>query len=138
MKKENIQNQQNSQGVLGFIFKNAKGNMHWFIFAMIASFVSIAATFLMPQVIRFTIDGIVGSENFAANSWQGVLLARLGGIEMLRENLLWCAVAVVVISVIAGTFNFFSRMFTATGTERFSRNLRNRLFRHVQYLPFKW
>ena len=55
-----------------------------------------------------------------------------------QELLLFCAGAVVVLSVVSGLFNFASRTGMAKGTELFCRDLRNKVYRHVQYLPFKW
>ncbi len=125
-------------GVFGFILREAKGDKHWFVLAVVASLVSIAANFLMPQVIRFTVDNIIGTSDAPLPPVVADILNALGGADTLRANLLWCAVGIVAFSLLAGVFNFAARMSIATGTERFCKSLRDKLYRHVQYLPFQW
>lgn len=120
----------------GFIKKHITGTARWFVFAVVTVSVSVAATFLMPQFIRFAVDVGLGGDTASLHPFIVEMLQGVGG--SVRGMLLWCAAGVVVLSIIAGVFNFISRMGMATGTERFVKNLRDGLYRHVQYLPFKW
>lgn len=125
------------QGAMGFLFKHGKKQLGWFIVAIFASIVGIAANFLMPQVVRFAVDYLLGTDAGNMPLAMQKLLAYLGA-PGVGQSLFWCALAVVVLAVLAGVFNFVARMGVATGTERFCKALRDKLFRHVQYLPFKW
>lgn len=127
-----------SQSVLAFIVKNGRAEIGWFAVSLLAIFASIGANFLMPQIIRLTIDSVLGDTPVDADGWIGWVLEVFGGRETLRANLLMCGIGVVIVSVLGGLFNFASRMTIATGTQRFSKKLRDKLYRHVQYLPFKW
>lgn len=131
-------NQKKTIGSLAFILKHAQGIRRWLVLAMLASLVSIAANFLIPQIIRFTVDSVLGSEPSALPEFITRWVQALGGPQSLRGSLLWCAVGVLVFSVLAGVFNFVSRMSIATGTERLCKNLRDTLYRHIQFLPFQW
>lgn len=131
-------NKKKKSGTFAFLWQHGKGVKLWFLLAFLTATVSIGANYLVPQVIRFTADAIIGADATALPAFLEGWLAGLGGLQGLRQHLTLCAAAIVAFSLVAGVFNFFSRLSIATATERFCRNLRNRLFRHVQYLPFKW
>jgi ATP-binding cassette subfamily B protein len=54
------------------------------------------------------------------------------------SNLIICAVLAALCAVLAGFFNYLSRVNMAKGAERMINNLRIKLFRHTQSLPFEW
>lgn len=129
---------QTKKGALSFIFLHSAGIKRWLIFAIVASLLSTAATFVMPQVIRFAVDTVIGGRESELTGLAGRIANRILLASTKQQALIRCAAAVVVFSFAAGIFNFFSRMSVAKGTEKFCKNLRDKLFRHVEYLPFKW
>ena len=116
----------------------AIGVRHCFVAAILASAVSILFNFLTPQIIRFTVDFIVGAESADMPKMAALAIEVLGGRELLRANLIFCALGIVTCSLMAGVFNYFSRVSIAKGTEGFTKKLRDTLFSHVQRLPFHW
>ena len=50
--------------------------------------------------------------------------------------LLLAAAAVMIVSALSGVCNYVSRMQTAKGSETFIKSLRDRLYEHIQKLPF--
>ena len=115
----------------------ADGVKRYFVFAIAATAFSIVFNFLTPQIIRMTIDSVIGTEP-AGNWLTAEILALLGGRELRSESLAICAALVVICAVLSALFNNLSRANIARGTERFSKNLRDTLFRHIQRLPFSW
>ncbi len=126
------------QNALTFIFSNAGGKKIWMLLAVLAAAVSISASYMGPQVIRFTVDSIIGEDTASLPQYALNIIEALGGREVLRANIMWCAGGVMAFAGIAAIFNFLSRTSMSIGTERFCKALRQRLFSHVQYLPFKW
>ncbi|MFV0413249.1 MAG: ABC transporter ATP-binding protein [Oscillospiraceae bacterium] len=126
---------QTKRGILAFMLRHSQGQKRWFLLAVAAAVVSVAANFIVPQVIRIAVDSIVGSEeaNLPLFLEQWLLANRNVG-----QKLLLSAGLALLFSVLAAVFNLASRMSMARCTETFSKTLRDKLFRHVQYLPFKW
>ncbi len=116
----------------------AKGSKRYFFLAVLAAGLTILFTFLMPQVVRFTVDSVIGDKTAELPAFLSGLYEQAGGRDYFRDNFILCALAVVLSTVLAGVFNYFSRSRTAMGTERFIQNLRNALFSHIQHLPFSW
>lgn len=119
-----------------FRFLSLHGGLSgWFVLAGLATLISVAAGFLMPQIIRFVVDVVIGGE--APSAMMRPFTAWLGSGNT-RRSLLAGAVGVVLLSLLSGVFNFIARLGSAKGTERFVKQLRDTLYKHIQYLPFKW
>ncbi len=131
MKSEN-------QNLFQMIRRFADGSKRYFVLAVLAAALSILFTFLMPQIVGFTVDSILGDKQAALPAFLEQLYDRLGGREYLRANFIVCAAGVVASSALAGVFNYFNRFGTAKGTEKFIKRLRDTLFSHIQRLPFSW
>ncbi len=121
----------------GSVFVYLNGNKRYFVFAVLFIFFSILLNYLSPQVIRITIDNIVGDVP-VTNGIISDIIEGFGGRESIRNNLLICGVFMVAFSLLSTLFNFFSRMTIVSGTEKFVKTLRENLYSHVQKLPFKW
>jgi len=120
------------------LLRTMRGSYGLFVIALIASAVSILFSFLLPQVVGYTVDSVIGTHEKAIPAILQNLIDSLGGREGLLKNFIICALGVAVCAVISTVFNFISRKTLAHGTERFTRKLRDSLFSHVQHLPFSW
>lgn len=97
---------------------------------------NIACNSLTPQIIRMTVDSVIGSGEMPG--WFQTL-----GLDRLMQSdvksvLLLAAAAVLVTAVLSGIFSFFARLNTAKASERAIKSLRDELFGHIQKLPFSW
>ncbi|MDR3076762.1 MAG: ABC transporter ATP-binding protein/permease [Synergistaceae bacterium] len=97
-----------------------------------AMLASVFCGFLLPQVIRFVVDGVAG---------EAVMFGRAGFDSFagaLRENRGFAGLLVVCISAFGGVFNFIHRWTVAMGAEGLVERLRDRLYSHIQRLPYSW
>lgn len=92
-------------------------------------------TSLTPQIIRFAVDSIIGTE--PAAGLPEPLLRALDTLSF-QEALFWAAAAVLAVSALAALFGFLSRTGTAMCSEQFVKSIRDTLFSHIQKLPFDW
>ncbi len=106
----------------------AKGSKRYFFVAILGTIFSILFSFLMPQVVGFTVDSVIGTKGIALPDYLSGLYEKIGGREFLRANFIICASGVVLCAVLSGVFNYISRMGSANGTERFVKRLRDTLF----------
>jgi ATP-binding cassette subfamily B protein len=109
------------------------------------SFASMLAatlcSFLLPQIIRFVVDNVVGGIPIANISILTRLLEKTGFpdvIRTLRENRALIGLLVVGIALAGGVFNFTNRKTLAIATERLVKRMRDRLYSHIQHLPYEW
>lgn len=116
----------------------ARGSRKYFLLAILTAALSILFNFLSPQVIRFTVDSVIGTEKMSLPAFAQQWIASLGGRDWLRSHLMVCAAGVVVCAAFNGIFNYFSRMSIAELTERLIKRMRDALYTHTQHLPFAW
>ncbi len=116
----------------------AKGVKRYFFAVILATAVSILFNFLLPQVVGFTVDSVIGTKEMNLPAFLKPLLENLGGRGFLRQYFIFCALGVAVCAVLSGFANFLARISIAKATEGFARNLREALYTHVQNLPFSW
>jgi len=112
------------------------GKYTWFLVAAVVF--SLLDTFfhtLLPQVFRFAIDVVIGGEGDAVPSWLSWL-----PVSSIDTNtlLIGSAVAVLVLAVLAGVSGYVSGMSMVRASEKFIKDLRDRLFSHVQRIEFPW
>ncbi|MCL2033525.1 MAG: ABC transporter ATP-binding protein/permease [Oscillospiraceae bacterium] len=99
---------------------------------------SILATYAVPQIIRFVVDNLVGGLPLTSNVFVAALVERAGGVEYLRANILSVGAFTLLVAGAGGLCNFIRGRFLILGSEGFIRRLRERLYSHIQKLPYAW
>lgn len=123
---------------IGLILRFLRGNVHLFITALVFSMLNTVFNALTPQIIRITVDSIIGGAPAAIPGFLKRLLPE-GFVSGQSVTALFLAAgAVLAVSVLAGLSTYLSRMGLAKGTENFLKALRDRLYAHIQRLPFSW
>lgn len=98
------------------------GAKKYFVMAVFASFITTILNSMTPQIFRFTIDSVLGSNQY----------------PFLSEHLWIMALVVIGVAVMSGIFLYVGRVGTALAGETFAKNMRDALFVHVQKLPMSW
>jgi len=120
------------------ISKLSKGFIKFFYISAAATIVKVAASFAVPQVIRFTVDHVI--DDVPLNYAKPVMniIDAVGGVEFLKENLWLLAFLVLVLALITGVSDYIGRITVAKGTEGIIKSIRDKLFEHIQKLPYSW
>ena len=92
-----------------------------------------------PLVLKITIDSIIGGSPITGlPSWVVDFIEQLGGTTVLAQNLWICALAFLILELFGGIFTFFRGKWSAMASEGVARSLRERLYDHLQHLPFNY
>lgn len=108
----------------------------WLVAVMVITTAIHALLVLVsPLVISFFIDHIIGDTPITGG-WQQLLIRILGSRDYVRSNL-WVGALLIIAVVLVQSINVWLRgRATAVVSERFSENLRNSLYSHIQRLPY--
>ncbi len=137
MKNENKKTQtKNGRGKLLLNF--LRGSKRLFVFSIVASIIVAIADVINPQIIRYTVDVVLGEEKSSLPSFANRLIDKLGGVDALRERLWMLAAAVMAVAVCSALFRYLQRMYNAKASQTLVERMRNMLFEHIQSLPFSW
>lgn len=115
-----------------------RGCSAFFIISIVSSLLTSLCELICPKIISFTVDSVIGGEAKKTPAFVSGLLENIGGVSYLRDNLWIIAVLILALAVFMGTFNFSAILFNRKGSETLVENMRNRLFTHIEHLPFSW
>jgi ATP-binding cassette subfamily B protein len=99
---------------------------------------TVAFSFLSPQIIRYTIDSVIGSAPLDAPAFVRGMVDAWGGIPFLRQNIWICALLTLAAALCSGGFNMVRRYTALEIGETIAWRLRKNLFGHIQKLPYDW
>ena len=126
------------RGKTEMILRYLRGNLGFFAAALICACLGMVFNALTPQIIRVTVDSVLGSE--AADL--PALVERFVSLDALRAQplrALWIAAAAVAVSAaLRGLCTYGQRVNLSKGSEGFVKKIRDDLYRHIQYLSFDW
>ena len=125
-------------GRIALIAAAGEGRSLYFILCCIATLGTMLFFFLNPQIIRITVDSIIGDMPLNAPAFVSNLVEAMGGLVFLRKNIWICAIVSLAAAVLSGLCNVLRRYTIIELGETMAWKLRNTLFGHIQKLPFKW
>ena len=120
------------------IFFFLKGSYLYFLAG--AVFACLVALFdlIIPRMIQFTVDAVIGGNMGAMPAWASGLVSRFGGAGFLRGHLWAAALAVAGAAALGTVCRYFFRVSNAKGAETFVCRMRDQLFSHIMSLPYAW
>lgn len=134
--KTQTQNGKRSTGRL--LLRFMRGSKLLFVASILTSLALSFADMINPQIIRFTVDTVIGDEPSELPRFGNRIVDALGGVAVLREKLWIIAIAIVIVALFSAIFRYLQRIYNAKASETLVATMRNMLFDHIQHLPFSW
>lgn len=120
-------------------------NKRYFLGALFCMLIVVAVDFITPLVLAETLDVYLGAggenpQNHLPGFVNDMLKSAAGeGYALWMRERLWIpGIALVLLSVISGVFSFLKGRWQAVAGENISLHLRERLYTHIQSLPFSY
>ncbi len=120
------------------IWQLIEGNRWRYALAAITLFLATSFEFLVPLIGSATIDHVLDSDSAGVNPLLDRIIQMLGGAEQVSLNLWIPAIAMLLFSIIGGVFNHFQKRFAATASDGICKQLKDRLYNHIQRLPNRY
>lgn len=133
MKKKTKQNKEKLQLLLGFM----EGSKGFFLVSMLAAMVTALADMVIPQIIRLAVDCVLAGNGEVPAMFRGAV-AYLGGIPHLKENIWILALGILLVACVQVASEYSFRVYNARASETVVKTMRDRLFCHIQRLPYSW
>ena len=140
MKKKTTPDQtQPRKGRGKLIWQFLKGSKALFILCMCCAALSALAEMVIPQIIRVTVDNVVGGAPVKdlARPVQA-LLSAAGGTEVLRQKLWLAGLGVILVALVSAVARYGFRVTNTRASETLVKTMRDTLFSHIERLPFQW
>ncbi len=92
--------------------------------------------YLIPLLLRFTIDAVIGARSTTLLGPFLAFEAQAPFVVYLRERLWLCGVAMLLCAGLQGVCDWARARWASAAAEAFARALRERLYDHINHLPF--
>jgi ATP-binding cassette subfamily B protein len=114
-------------------------NRRFRLFLLIVTTIgTVAFSFANPQIIRYTIDSVIGAAPLDAPAFVLDFAEWLGGLDLLRQNIWICALLVLVAALLAELCNMVRNYLGLEMGETIAWKLWNTVYAHIQKLPWNW
>jgi ATP-binding cassette subfamily B protein len=116
----------------------AEDRLFSLILCCLATIGTVVFSFISPQIIRYTIDSVIGDAPLEAPGFVIRITAALGGTAFLRQNLWICALFTLGAALFSGLLNVVKGYASIEMGETIAWRLRNTLYAHIQRLHYLW
>ena len=113
-------------------------NLSCYIGAMIATAMIVLIGFLTPILLAETIDSVLGTHPSTLPEFVLRPIRALGGRQFLVDHLWILGLVLVALNLINGVFTYMKGRLNAVASENIALTLRERLYAHLQHLPFDY
>ncbi len=122
----------------GLLFSFLKGTKWYFFLTILFAGVTALADMIQPQIIRLTVDNVIEGKPSEFADWVNKIVEKIGGFGYLKEHIWIPALAVVIVATIQIFSQYSNRVYNTKASETLVKNMRDRVFTHIEHLPFAW
>lgn len=115
-----------------------KGSMKYFALCIAAGIVFTLCELVMPQILRVSVDSVIGTAAPAVPDFVLALIDKIGGIAIVRENMWSVALLIVIFGAMSAFFRYALNLYSAKAGETLVKTGRDLLYNHIQKLPWSW
>ena len=124
---------------IALLWEISRGSRGFYLVSCLALLLTVGCNFLLPQLIRFLVDSVSG-----VPVSKMPVVAAIAAMAGLRSGFAYsgglarAGFLVVAVAAFGGLCNFIYRRTLSLGAEGLTKRLRDRLYSHIQRLPFAW
>lgn len=115
-----------------------KKNARYFIGAAVCTLVAVVIDYITPLLLAETLDYYLSDKPSTLPAFVNTIVDGWGGPAFMAKNLWIVGIALVLLNVFGGLFNFFKSRWQSVAGENVARDLREQLYGHIQKLPFSY
>ena len=123
---------------LALLLKFLKGAKRYFLITVLAAGVTALADMLQPQIIRAAVDCVLLGKEGDFPTFVMNAVNAIGGFAYLGQHLWIMAAAILVVAVLQVLSSYAFRVFNTKASETLVKSMRDKLFSHIQRLPYSW
>ena len=115
-----------------------KGSGLYFVICILAGTMLTLCELVIPQIIRVTVDSLIGNQRVDLPGWGLRIMGALGGVDSLRARMWAVALALAAIGLLSAVFRYLSGLFNGKAGETLVKTTRDLLYHRIQQLPWRW
>ena len=115
-----------------------RANKWYFLLALVCTVFTVAIEFISPILLAESLDCYLQGKDSRMPAFVNDWVASLGGREFMANNLWIVGLALIGLNLLSGVFSFTKARAQSVAGENVSLTLRERLYSHIQKLPFAY
>ncbi len=133
-----LQNKTKTQSKAALIWRFLKGSKGMFVLSMLMASLMALADMITPQIIRVTVNNVVGSNPLEEGSMAAWLVEKAGGVSYLASHLWILAAAVMAVALVKVVTQYGFTLSNTNASETLTKTMRDQLYTRIGRLPFSW
>lgn len=133
-----INNESQKREKLSLLWRFLKGAKRYFLISVLSAAVTALADMIQPQIIRAAVDCAIGGKEGDFPAFVMDFVNSIGGFAYLGRNLWIMAIAIMIVAAFQVASQFSFRVSNTMASETLVKTMRDRLFSHIERLPFSW
>ena len=133
-----MQKETKKQGKAALIWRFLQGSKAMFVVSILMAMLTALADMLTPQIVRVTVDNVIGATPMEPGSLAEKLVVYAGGAEYLGQNLWLLALAVLAVALVKVLSQYGFTLSNTRASETLVKTMRDKLYTHIGRLPFSW
>jgi ATP-binding cassette, subfamily B, bacterial len=125
-------------GKIALLWKFMTGYKLRYLAAIGAVAVATLAGFVVPLVLRLTIDSALGGKPIDMPAFVVRMIDSVITMEYLKTHLWIAAATIVAVTTVAGLFQYYQKKWSAVASERTAQRIREDLYDHLQHLSYDY
>ena len=113
-----------------------KGSFLLFAASIICNLIAVASSVLVPRIIGFTVDSVIGT--LPVSGENNFIASLLGGAEFVGSHFYIIPIAILVLAALGAIIKFLNMYLNTLAGEKLMFRMRGVLFTHIQRLPMEW
>ena len=113
-------------------------NKWLFLGAAVCTLLAVVMEYITPLLLAETLDYYLSDQPSGMPNFVNRFVDYLGGPDFMARNLWIVGIALVLLNVIGGAFNYGKARLQSMAGENVALDLRERLYHHIQRLPFSY
>ena len=139
MKGKTVVDALSSRGRTGRVLRALlRGSGWYFLICILSGTLLTLCELLIPQIIRVTVDSLIGSAPVDLPGWGLRLVETMGGAETLRARMWEVALLLAAIGLLSAVFRYLSGLYNGKAGETLVKTARDLLYSHIDRLPWRW
>ncbi len=115
-----------------------RGYRRYLVFAAVSVLLSTAFSYAVPYVTSFTLDYVIQGITTSTPAFLLPWIESIGGRAFFMRSLFVCGLALFLFTGMNCIFTFTRRQCIAYASEGMAMQLRNRLYRHLEDVPYDY
>ena len=133
-----MQKETKKQGKAALIWRFLQGSKAMFVVSILMAMLTALADMLTPQIVRVTVDNVIGATPMEPGSLAEKLVVYAGGAEYLGQNLWLLALTVLAVALVKVLSQYGFTLSNTRASETLVKTMRDKLYTHIGRLPFSW